>query len=231
MENCTIQELGKEQYGKLCEKFRKARKQDMSIGDRVNLMMLEKENKLILREILKKATVNEKMEEELKECTFSPFKYSKGNLTSKIKLKRPFQERVRNWEEKKHMKLQKKKMENEIVKRKECTFQPRISKVKEEIMNAYPTELTHSNFLQKGLASHYDRMHRARHYHNSKQDGSKSRSTSCNAQRNRGRYSRSPAIVNRMNRSRRRAAVRGSGNRNVNFQAAKEELRKHLLEY
>jgi len=42
----------------------------MTIEDRINLMLLEKENKLVLREILKRATKNDEMEKELKNCTF-----------------------------------------------------------------------------------------------------------------------------------------------------------------
>jgi hypothetical protein len=42
----------------------------MTIDDRINLMLLEKENKLVLREILKRATKNDEMEKELRNCTF-----------------------------------------------------------------------------------------------------------------------------------------------------------------
>ena len=60
----------------------------------------------------------------------------------------------------------------------DCTFQPKISKVKNTIMKAYPSELTQSYFLQSGLANHYDRMNRARIYHQQKRQKKRARSRS-----------------------------------------------------
>jgi hypothetical protein len=112
-EDVCVEKLGKKQYGKLCEKFRNARKNNMCIEDRVNLMLLERENKLILREILKRATNNEKVGKELKECTFSPIKYAnyvptgieRYNEDTCMNLK--FEDRQREFNKKKYTKLDK----------------------------------------------------------------------------------------------------------------------------
>lgn len=47
-------------------------------------MLLEKENKLVLREILKRATKNDEMEKELRNCTFQPHLVAKLKSTEGV---------------------------------------------------------------------------------------------------------------------------------------------------
>ena len=211
----------------------------MSIEDRVNLMMLEKENKLVLREILRRATNNDRLKKELEECTFSPKKFGQSKMNCS-RITEPFEQRLKDWEERKQMKINKRRMEKEVENRMECTFQPKISKVKNTIMRNYPSELTQSYFLQSGLANHYDRMNRARVYHNQKKEA-KSRSRSVKKpgpQRQLRKYSRSPVQLGRMSRSRARRRSRVKADRSKSrgnakdfeFERVKDDLRKCLLD-
>lgn len=157
-------DVGLEQYQKLCHKFREARKKSTNFEERVNLMILEKENKDIMKAVLKKAKQNEEAFNELKQCTFTPKKISQYRPEGKSpgRLTKPFMERVEDWDVRRRVKIERQKEDREKSSLAGCTFQPDILSQKEDLGRQYPKELRKSSFLQNGLLEYYDRMNKVR---------------------------------------------------------------------
>jgi hypothetical protein len=203
------EDVGLEQYQKLCHKFREARKKSTNFEERVNLMILEKENKDIMKAVLKKAKQNEEAFNELKQCTFTPKKISQYRPEggSPSRLTKPFMERVEDWAVQKRTKLEKQKEAKEKTSLAGCTFQPDLFSQKEEIGRQYPKELRKSSFLQNGLLEYYDRMNKVR-----SRSPLKSAETSVNSARRKS-VSRSPVPRHTQERQEARESVQSKRER------------------
>lgn len=150
--NARFEPVGMQDFDGLCKRFRDARKKDMDLSERVELMMVEQENKLLMKEIIKKSNEYAGLKEEMK--------FTKVNTNQKRD--KYFDARNKEWEKKRRLKVEQERIEKEIIEGEECTFAPKIRKWNGDKLKQYPQEVLNSGFMKRGLVEYYERMDRAR---------------------------------------------------------------------
>lgn len=87
-----------------------------------------------------------KAEDELKECTFTPIRYSKNPETKNFK--EDFENRMNAWEKKRGKKIENLKQEIEEETVNKMPFNPSLSPMRQKIYKKYPDELSNSYYMK-----------------------------------------------------------------------------------